>query len=90
MPSAQWLMKNYHRKWYPDETLDVAIGQGAVQATPLQLARIIGGHRVGRTPGAAARRVPGSVGSARFDKDLLESSAGFGQMWTSPSTPRTG
>src|SRR5580693_2285036 len=43
MPSAHWLMKNYHRKWYPDETLDVAIGQGAVEATPLQLARIIGG-----------------------------------------------
>ena len=43
MPSAQWLMKNYHHRWYPDETLDVAIGQGAVEATPLQLARIIGG-----------------------------------------------
>jgi len=43
MPSAHWLMKNYHRKWYPDETLDVAIGQGAVEATPLQLARIIAG-----------------------------------------------
>ena len=43
MPSVQWLMRSYHRKWYPDETLDVSIGQGAVQATPLQLARIIGG-----------------------------------------------
>jgi penicillin-binding protein 2 len=43
MPSAQWLMKSYHHRWYPDETLDVAIGQGAVEATPIQLARIIGG-----------------------------------------------
>ena len=43
MPSAQWLMKAYHHRWYPDETLDVAIGQGAVEATPVQLARIIGG-----------------------------------------------
>jgi penicillin-binding protein 2 len=43
MPSQQWLLKNFHRKWYPDETLDVSIGQGAVEATPLQLARIIGG-----------------------------------------------
>jgi penicillin-binding protein 2 len=43
MPSAQWLMKTYHHRWYPDETLDVAIGQGAVEATPIQLARIIGG-----------------------------------------------
>jgi penicillin-binding protein 2 len=43
MPSAPWKAKNYHARWYPDETLDVAIGQGAVEATPLQLARIIGG-----------------------------------------------
>ena len=43
MPSAQWKLKNYHSRWYPDETLDVAIGQGAVEATPMQLARIIGG-----------------------------------------------
>jgi len=43
MPSAQWKLRNYHARWYPDETLDVAIGQGAVEATPLQLARIIGG-----------------------------------------------
>ncbi len=43
MPSAQWKAKTYHNRWYPDETLDVAIGQGAVEATPLQLARIIGG-----------------------------------------------
>jgi penicillin-binding protein 2 len=43
MPSPQWLIKNFHHRWYPDETLDVAIGQGAVEATPIQLARIIGG-----------------------------------------------
>jgi penicillin-binding protein 2 len=43
MPSAQWKLRNYHARWYPDETLDVSIGQGAVEATPLQLARIIGG-----------------------------------------------
>jgi penicillin-binding protein 2 len=43
MPSAQWKAKTYHARWYPDETLDVSIGQGAVEATPLQLARIIGG-----------------------------------------------
>ncbi len=43
MPSAQWKAKTYHSRWFPDETLDVAIGQGAVEATPLQLARIIGG-----------------------------------------------
>ena len=43
MPSAQWKLRNYHARWYPDETLDIAIGQGAIEATPIQLARIIGG-----------------------------------------------
>lgn len=43
MPSAQWVMKNYHRKWYAGETISVGIGQGAIEATPIQLARIIGG-----------------------------------------------
>jgi penicillin-binding protein 2 len=43
MPSPEWLLRNFHHRWYPDETLDVAIGQGAVEATPIQLARMIGG-----------------------------------------------
>jgi penicillin-binding protein 2 len=43
MPSEQWVVKNYHRKWYAGETISVGIGQGAVEATPIQLARIIGG-----------------------------------------------
>jgi penicillin-binding protein 2 len=43
MPSTQWKLKNYHEKWYAGETISVGIGQGAVAATPLQLARAIGG-----------------------------------------------
>ncbi len=43
MPSTSWKMKNYHEKWFAGETISVGIGQGAVTATPLQLARAIGG-----------------------------------------------
>ncbi len=43
MPSTAWKMKNFHEKWYAGETISVGIGQGAVAATPLQLARAIGG-----------------------------------------------
>ncbi len=43
MPSEEWAMKNYHRKWYAGETISVGIGQGAVALTPIQLARAIGG-----------------------------------------------
>ncbi|HET7101200.1 MAG TPA: penicillin-binding protein 2, partial [Terriglobia bacterium] len=43
MPSPQWVGKAFHRQWYPGETMSVAIGQGAVQVTPLQVAYMIGG-----------------------------------------------
>lgn len=43
MPSEEWKMRNYHQKWYAGETISVGIGQGAVTASPVQLARAIGG-----------------------------------------------
>jgi penicillin-binding protein 2 len=43
MPSEQWKMKNFHEKWYAGETISVGIGQGAIAATPIQMARAIGG-----------------------------------------------
>jgi penicillin-binding protein 2 len=43
MPSEDWVERVFHRRWYPGETISVAIGQGAVTTTPLQLARLIGG-----------------------------------------------
>jgi penicillin-binding protein 2 len=47
MPSEQWKLRNYRTKWYAGETPSVAIGQGALIVTPLQLARAIGGIAVG-------------------------------------------
>ena len=43
MPSTEWALKEFHRKWYAGETVSVGIGQGAVAVTPIQLARAIGG-----------------------------------------------
>src|SRR5712691_11502052 len=43
MPSAEWVERVFHRKWYPGETISVSTGQGAVTTTPLQLARMISG-----------------------------------------------
>lgn len=43
MPSEEWVQRVFHRKWYPGETVSVAVGQGAITTTPLQLARLIGG-----------------------------------------------
>jgi penicillin-binding protein 2 len=43
MPSTLWKLKNYHQKWFAGETISVGIGQGAVTATPIQLARALSG-----------------------------------------------
>jgi penicillin-binding protein 2 len=43
VPSEEWVQRVFHHKWYPGSTISVAIGQGAVTATPLQLAYAIGG-----------------------------------------------
>ena len=40
MPSSLWKEKRFRQRWYPAETLSVAIGQGYVNATPLQMAMV--------------------------------------------------
>ena len=47
VPSEKWKLRNYRTKWYAGETPSVAIGQGALTVTPLQLARAEGGMAVG-------------------------------------------
>jgi penicillin-binding protein 2 len=47
MPSSAWKIRNYHQKWTGGETVSVAIGQGAVTITPIQLASAVGGIAVG-------------------------------------------
>lgn len=38
VPSSEWKMRVLKEKWYPGETISVAIGQGQVNVTPLSLA----------------------------------------------------
>jgi penicillin-binding protein 2 len=51
MPSEEWKLRNFRQKWFAGETISVGIGQGAIAASPMQLARAIGaissgGHMV--------------------------------------------
>jgi len=51
MPSEEWKWKNFKQKWFAGETISVGIGQGAIAATPIQMARAFaaissGGHMV--------------------------------------------
>jgi penicillin-binding protein 2 len=43
VPSPEWVRRVFKRQWWAGETISVAIGQGALAATPLQLAYAIGG-----------------------------------------------
>ena len=78
MPSSQWKLKNYHARWYPDETLDVSIGQGAVEATPIQQVRIIGGIASGGHLVRPHVVFPDQL-PKEFYKELLDSYPGSGE-----------
>jgi penicillin-binding protein 2 len=41
IPTEQWKLKRFGKKWYSGETLSVGIGQGYVLTTPVQLASMI-------------------------------------------------
>ncbi|MGD0498396.1 MAG: penicillin-binding protein 2 [Bryobacteraceae bacterium] len=43
VPSEKWKLRNFREKWYAGETISVAVGQGALTVTPLQLARAYAG-----------------------------------------------
>ncbi len=68
VPSTRWKMRTQRQRWYAGETISVAIGQGALTVTPIQLTAAIGGlatggvwhtpHLVkGEAPTQQARRV---------------------------------
>jgi penicillin-binding protein 2 len=85
MPSTAWKLKTQHEKWYAGETISVGIGQGAVQVTPLQLARALGGIASGgmlkRPHVVFAEELPPEMASA-----LAESYPGSGDR-VIPITP---
>jgi penicillin-binding protein 2 len=47
MPSSKWKIRTMREKWYAGDTVSVAIGQGYLTVSPLQLAVAIGGIATG-------------------------------------------
>jgi penicillin-binding protein 2 len=43
VPSEEWARTKRGARWYPSETISVAIGQGPVLVTPIQVARALSG-----------------------------------------------
>ena len=78
MPSEEWKMKNFHEKWYAGEVISVGIGQGAVAATPVQMARAI----CGIASGGVMRRphlVFTDQLTAEYKQAMLDSYPGSGE-----------
>ena len=40
VPTAEWKKKTYHENWLGGDTMSVSIGQGYLEATPLQMANV--------------------------------------------------
>jgi penicillin-binding protein 2 len=80
VPSEAWKRETTGRRWYAGETISVAIGQGPVNVTPIQLARAIGIVATGQAPtlhlAAGAERLPPSSASIltppQFDQEHLK------------------
>jgi penicillin-binding protein 2 len=47
VPSSRWKIRLFRERWYAGETISVAIGQGALTVTPLQLTYALGGLVLG-------------------------------------------
>jgi len=77
MPSTEWKMKNYHQKWYAGEVISVGIGQGAVTATPVQMARAIAGITSGGVLQRPHLVFPDEV-DANYRQAMLDSYPGSG------------
>ncbi|MFA7405722.1 MAG: penicillin-binding protein 2 [Pelobacteraceae bacterium] len=83
IPTSEWKQKRFGKRWYHGETLPVAIGQGAVLLTPIQLASmtatianegtIYRPHLVKRIVDADGKTLqetkPEIIGTASFSKE---------------------
>lgn len=72
MPSTHWKQRMYRQKWFAGETISVAIGQGAVTVSPLEMASAMGGLVIGGKwyrPHTLKGAKPELVREGHFDPD---------------------
>lgn len=75
MPSTKWKLRLSRQKWYAGETISVAIGQGAVTVSPLQIVSALGGLGVGAVwykPHLVKDQSPVLLRRANFNPDNLQ------------------
>lgn len=73
IPTREWKRRVYGERWYASETASVAVGQGAVSVTPIQMARVAAAvASFGRVPtprlaGSAAPKVMTALAPEHFE-----------------------
>ncbi len=75
MPSTKWKMRLARQKWYAGETISVAIGQGAVTVSPMQIVAALGGLGEGGKwyrPHLLLNEKPKLLRRGNFNRDNLE------------------
>ncbi len=75
MPSTKWKLRMSRQKWYAGETISVAIGQGAVTVSPLQIAAALGGLGAGGQwykPHLLRKDAPVLLRKGNFNPDNLQ------------------
>jgi len=85
MPSTLWKLKTQHEKWYAGEVISVGIGQGAIEVTPLQLARALSGIASGGVLRRPHVVFPNEI-SAQQEEAMRSTFPGSGEK-TVPLTP---
>ena len=81
MPSEEWKIRNFKQKWFPGDTISVAIGQGAVTVTPVQLARAIAAISMG-----GKMVVPHVTNPANLPSDFVQA-AHYNEVKSIPIDP---
>jgi penicillin-binding protein 2 len=82
-PSAEWKQRVHKEQWYPGDTISVAIGQGLLAVTTVQMATMIsavanGGHARPAAPAQdtdGRREAPGVAGTLALIRDALATSS---------------
>ena len=99
VPSSAWKMETLKTPWYPGETISVAIGQGQLQVTPIQIAAmtaLIAGRGsatrphllAGAAPELVADKGPASDAAPAFTRANYEGV--IAGMWRSVNEGGTG
>jgi len=98
VPSTDWKSKTLKAPWYPGETISVAIGQGQLQVTPMQVALLTAAiamrgapsrpHFLKAGPPQPAAGRPGGRDASEFKKSTFENI--IAGMWGSVNDGGTG